>query len=270
MTKYLRIQSSNSKLRILFVTLLSLFSAQVMAQGGVLSVGVESSRPIAEVVRTLGIRHSVVITYEDPKREANPRVMQLRTSYSVLPSTNAPMNFAATLEAVLSAAEAVSSPERFRIERAGNVFHVVPNQIRAPSGEWIDQRPVLDANISYTVDEQRGSNALEVLEAICDQLTTVGGTRVELGNVPGIMLLNSKVTISVSNQRARDVLRDTLQAVDARLTWRLLYNPEVDWYLLNIAAVVNPTDAAIEKPIEANRPPIEQGAPFLRSPQSAQ
>ncbi len=52
----------------------------------------------------------------------------------------------------------------FRIEQDGHAYHVIPAQIRNPSGQWVTTASILDAYIS--VPDQLLTKA-EIIRAIC-------------------------------------------------------------------------------------------------------
>jgi hypothetical protein len=232
---------------------------------------VDDARPVARAIEMLTSRHpGVVVTYEDPRysyigdmrdvtsevrtqpsRGVARRVLvpfggSIDLSYHVHSETDAPVDWEATLQAVLESHAVLASGGRFRVEQAGSIYHVVPTAVRDASGEWADQASVLDALITIPPQELGG---IEILTVILEKVTEAAGVRVVMGTIPLNVLINYRGRIEVYAEPARGVLAKALQGIDESLTWRLLYGPDVKYYALNLRSVGPNRD----RPVSSNQ-----------------
>jgi hypothetical protein len=137
-----------------------------------------------------------------------------------------------TVQAILTAGS--SFPGRFRIEQAGDVFHIIPTRVRNERGDWVTQTSVLDARITLPRQEMNG---YQMLNAITDAVSEATGIRVGLGSGPANSLFRHVGYLEADNEVARDVLLRTLHSMSDRFTWWLFYGPDVKWYALNVRVV---------------------------------
>jgi hypothetical protein len=249
------------------------------AQTETISIEVRDGRPVAEAIRTLTSQYPIVITYEDPPyrysadirdvteevrgpaaRASTNRILvpnggTLHFSYEAIVDTDGrPANVRNTLQAILNANAASSHPGRFRIEQAGDVFHVIPTQVRNERGDWITQTSVLDTRITLPRQETDGH---QMLEAITDAVTEATGIHIGLGLGSPNPYFRYSGYLEADNEAARDVLLRTLHAIDYRFTWRLLYGPDLQSYGLNLRTV----EAPPKLPERLDRPPADSEQP---------
>jgi hypothetical protein len=95
---------------------------------------------------------------------------------------------------------------------------------------------VLDVAISLPAQERSGA---QTLRAICDAISKETKVPVMVGTIPLNMFLRYHSAQGVAEEKARDVLVGFLHRVDNsdRLSWRLLYDPGMKTYALNIHRV---------------------------------
>jgi hypothetical protein len=132
----------------------------------------------------------------------------------------------------------------YNASRGGNVFavaqgvsllHVVPQKVTGLSGNLEPAKPVLDIVITIEPKE-RTSYAL--LEEFCNKISIATNAHVTFGTIPENTLDNTKTSIGGSGKTARSILEQWILERGARLSWRLLYSPDVKWgYFLNISGV---------------------------------
>ena len=284
MDKNSRFRISNWSVRSSVVVAAALLwlATVCQAQTVVVSMEVTDGRPVAETIRTLTKKYPTVVTYEDPRYEypgdikdvteevrsrlsgpagaSTKRILvpgggTLRFSYEANVDANGrPANVRETLEAVLTANMNSAFPGRFRIEQTGEVFHVIPTQVRNQRGDWVAQASVLDARITLP---RREMNGYEMLVAITEAVSDATGIHVGLTSGDANSFFNHSGYLQADNEVARSVLLRTLYAINNRFTWSLLYGPDVKWYALNISAVA-PTERApfAPPPIDPDQPPI--------------
>jgi hypothetical protein len=177
--------------------------------GDTIKVSVSDPRPVAKVVEELVSRYGYVITYEDPRLTfegdwrdvttqvrkdldryppgAAPKVIVPRggTLNLTLPSSHSisAETMASLLKQVVRDQANTQQGGRFRIERDGEIFHVVPSEARDQTGNWSAQTPLLDVPISLpTQDRER----MGTLQAVADALAAAVGVSVDVPFMGGI------------------------------------------------------------------------------------
>lgn len=261
-------------------SILVLLSSVAWGQPGVVDLFADTGRPVARAVEILESRYpGVVITYEDPPytypgdsedvteqvrkdlREhapgEAPRVLvptssPFTFSHRVAPDTEEPVDWIEALNAMTDAYEVGAAGGRFSVRRTDNgSFHVVPVEVRDENGLWTTQAPVLDALITLSEPEERG---IELLRSIVGAVGEATGEQVVVGTIPLTLFGNYRGTLVARSEPARNVLlrlfAEVTKGTTGRLSWRLLYGPDVKYYALNIHST-----NAIE-PIYDSIPPV--------------
>lgn len=258
------VYASNLGRITVLLLLVSAVQAQVERQIERVDLYIDSGRPVAEAIESLAQRYPTVITYEDPRYEyrdeikdvteavRNPLNQRARTSghrvlvpsggslqlsYDAFVDTGEPVDLVGTLQRILEANESRASGGRFRILESGKVFHVVPMEIRDVNGVWVRQASVLDTRITLSAQNLQGD---QMLNAIVDAITDSTGIEIGLGLDSINLYAKYQGRLEASNEIARDVLLRTLHSISDRLTWRLLYGPDVKSYGLNVRAIPGP------------------------------
>jgi hypothetical protein len=209
-------------------------------------VSVGTGRPVAKAVEELVSRYGYVITYEDPllsyegdwedvttqvRRDldkyppgAAPKVMVPRggTLNLTLPSAHSISadTMASLLEQVVRNQAHTRQGGHFRVERDGEIFHVIPSEARDQTGNWTPQAPLLDALISLPSEDRR---RMATLPAITNALTAAVGVTVDMPFMGGIEAAEPRLyRFGAKNERARDVLMRALDLIGSpatRTTW---------------------------------------------------
>lgn len=213
-------------------------------------ITVDDPRPVKAAVAELERKYGWIITYEDPpfvhaddlddltvgasggKRALTPKRRRLVVE---LPSRTAVTRRDGTvIQAVLDANEKSNPSQRFRLLQSDFGFHVVPAFGRDQSGHVTPVAVVLDTRVDMRLANVPAS---DVLEQLCQKLSGSQNPRIAIGTVPEGLLRTKRVSVTVTNARARDVLVDVLRQLDVPLTWRLLYSPSAPQaYFLNVVA----------------------------------
>jgi hypothetical protein len=165
-----------------------------------------------------------------------PRPAQLRATYAVSRDTNCLDDPAAVIRALLQAHVDQGNPGVFRLEQTGEVFHVIPTEVKGEDGRLAKVAPVLDARISVT-DKER--TCADTLETICSEVRQATGAHVVVGMTPMKPLIANRVRIGARNEAARGLLARALDGLERKLSWQLFYDPGLKWYVLNIHVVSN-------------------------------
>jgi len=111
---------------------------------------------------------------------------------------------------------------------------VVPRQTRDASDRLIPVTPVLDTRITVAAKPR---SAMDLLGEICKAVSLVSGQPVGIGTVPTNALYQQKIEIGANNEPARQVLEKLIVASRMSLSWRLLYDPGLKIYYLNIPVI---------------------------------
>jgi hypothetical protein len=201
-------------------------------------IDVEGPRPLDSAISGLVKRHGWAITYEEMPLEysedtvdvarnvrldgnANkptfvPKGGRLLFAYEARPSGEDPE---AVLLDLLRKYRASDPALDFRLDRTGDVFHLIPRAVRNGQGARESCIPLLDTKISIpnaerTVDEM----VLEIVAAV----RANGG---ELLHPPGWssnLFRQTRVVLGADNETARSVLLRTLQTTKRPVTWAVL------------------------------------------------
>jgi hypothetical protein len=241
---------------ILVPTLLALYGAAYAASQ---ATAVHDPRPVAKAVAKLEMIYGWPITYEDPpyahpsdlvdvtasvrhdtqdNKTFIPRGGRLAFTYD-LSSTNIPSM--ADVPAALTAIKRVlhsyansRGAEMFTVMQADTIFHVVPTQFTNASGQLEKITPLLDMTISVPPKQRTGA---DLVDEICRTLSAATSQTVIVGTISTKTLGQHTTTVTASSAPARSVLDRLLQELDVPLSWRLLYDPSLRWYVLNVHPV---------------------------------
>jgi hypothetical protein len=228
------------------------------------NLSVQDPRPLAKALDTLEAKYGWVITYEDPRyayeeeivdvtdtirnplhknmpgqltRVLVPKGGYLAIDYNVMADTGLPIDREAVIQHLLDVNSANGNAGQFRLERTGNVLHVIPTASKNRSGEWSTQESVLDAVISLP-EEERSST--KTVDAICAAISHTTNTQLGAGTIPLNQFLQHRDQHGAINEKARNVLLRTLENTGTNLSWRLFYDPGIKMYALNIHQVPSP------------------------------
>jgi hypothetical protein len=217
-------------------------------------------KSMASAVDQLVSRYGYAITLEEPRLTYEGDLEDMPAQYrndlgkyphGEAPRVLVPRSNALTLK--VPAATAVSAGElgsvlqqltqtqstsdhgaHFRLQHTGNVFHIIPTEVRDHSGNWTPLTPIFDAPITIQSAER---SALDTVNAICTAVGANAHVPVKLLWAPMTTLRNSRETFEANNEQARSVMTRALSGLAARLTWRVGYFGEMSSYLLVITVV---------------------------------
>jgi hypothetical protein len=242
---------------IIFVACLALgVAGQGLQVGQPLSIDVIDARPLAEAIRVLEERHGWIVTYEDARYEHESDIEDVtltvrrdgkREPKVIVPKggvlafnyeftgKGTPSEIEDVLEALIIAHQYSRNAGVFRLEQDGGIFHVVPAAVKDKTGNIVDQHSILETRITLAESER---NILELLRAVLDAVDrglgdTVG--KIMLGASP--LLTQVRVRERFVDESARDVIVRVLNATGRQYSWRLLYEPGIRSYALNLYEV---------------------------------
>jgi hypothetical protein len=135
----------------------------------------------------------------------------------------------------------------FRIEQEGEVFHIIPSEVRDAKGHWVPHTALFDTPISIPTKER---SMLDTVQAVCDALGAANHVSVKLLLYPLNTLHYTNSTVGSSDEVARTVLTRALTGLDRKLTWRVFYDIPMNSYLLSILFVQDRTASVRAAPIK--------------------
>jgi len=260
--------------------------ATLETRNGVSTLTVESSRPVAKAVETLVAKYGTVITYEDPRYEytgdLEDATARVRTDLNRYPSGQAPKvivplggklsvsSSSTDMSAVLKQIVQASDHGHFRVEQAGNIFHVVPTEKRDRDGNWLAPSSILDVSISLPEQDR---TAYGTIKAICQAVSAAAHVHVGVGTGVWSGGLTSdsgpvEYRLGANNEHARSVLLRALAILtppnaNTKQTWLLFYgSPQDPSYALNLMAVPGPP---LKEPPAPAPPAPQPGSPSVSS-----
>lgn len=214
---------------------------------------VTDARPVAAAVMDLVSRYGYVITYEDPRHvyadDLEDVTTKVRLDLDKHPPGKAPkviVPSTATLTLKVPSSSAITTQEmasvlaqliqvqsstgrggHFRVERAGDVFHILPTEFRDENGNWVKHTSILDVPISMPIDDRSADG---MINAICKAVSDTGQVKVGLASMVGGIsspAIPRPYRLGADNERARDVLMRALNLLDANQTraWVLFFDP---------------------------------------------
>jgi len=218
---------------------------------------VDNSRPIAAVIDRLARKHRVIITYEDAPyihetevedvtspewRQAHPdgpralipKPVYLDPPYPMAYGSVETDDIKSLIQKLLDNHAEKNYPGRFRLLQEGEIFHVVPMRVRDRSGSLVNVDSILDTPISLAEKER---TLLETIDLITNAVSQARGKFFGVGTVPLNLMAQTTFRRGANKEKARDVLVSALKATKSKLSWRIFYDPGIEWYALNLHVV---------------------------------
>jgi hypothetical protein len=218
------------------------------------TLAVYDPRPVGAAMTILERRFGVIITYEDAPyiheadvedqtspewRQAHPNGPRalipkhgsLEITYQMSPGPIKSDEIQSVIQKLLDTHAEKNNPGRFRLQREGEVFHIIPVQVRNSSGSLVSVESILDTAISFPEQERTVSSTVELITNI---VSRVRGIKFGLGSGPTNLMSRTPFRRGANNETARDVLLSALQATNGKLSWRIFYGPGNKWYVLNV------------------------------------
>lgn len=215
--------------------------ATLAQNGGKLQITSNSPRPLAQVLDALQRRNGWLVNYEDPQYVAPVDVVETTGSgSSKLPSGGAftvevsadTPDEEATLRRIVDAYNKGTNPGRFELRRsAKGDFSVVGTAAHDAKGGISQQQVPFDSQITLA-GEERSLN--ETVDQICEAVAEQMRAPVAVGIAPRSLLARNRAKVVGDKTRARELIEQSLLATHEKLYWRLLFDPNLKGYLLNI------------------------------------
>lgn len=218
------------------------------------TLSVNTPRPVGAAMQMLERKYGFVITYEDAPyihetdiedhtvpewklahpnghRALSPKRGSLEITYQTPPGPIKPDEIRSVIQKILDAHAEKNNPGRFRVLQEGEMFHVIPIQVRGSSGSMMSVNSILDTPISFP-EQKRTLN--ETLEIIANSVSKARGIKFIVGTVPMNLVLRTYSRQGATNEKARDALISAFKVTNTKLSWRILYGPGWKWYVLNV------------------------------------
>ncbi len=221
------------------------------------AIAVDDHRPLSALADELEKRYQIVITYEEPAWVAatdvedvtqaiiqangpgkaapavpiiGPRKAAVSFEYALDPAKGRPTDYADLLSALLFQYDAAGAPGQFRFEGGDGIYHLIPARLTDENGQWAAVQPVLSTPVRLA-DEERTVD--DTLDEIVAQLNEASQVKVGWGFVPLNLFNQTRIRLSVDGVPAREVMRQILELLPRRATWRLNYDPTTKRYYLS-------------------------------------
>lgn len=276
---------------------LYLFTHHALAQtGNGPQLHIDDPRPVAKAVEELVSLYKYVVTYEDPHWTYSGDLLDVTTqvrqdlgryhtgnapkvtrplggklTLTVPPSSPAnTQTMASVLDQLMRLQSTRGEGGHFRVVQVGDVFHVVPSEVRDQNGNWISQRSILEVPISLPMENRSES---EMLEAIVKAVSAADRVKFYVGGGAGTGggIANphrpASYPLGADNELASSVLMRALHLLNdqkfgtwivQRLTWQVLYDSDENAYFLNLSVVPDrtpsPGSTSVQK--KSSGPPV--------------
>ena len=238
-----------------------LLAAPVLGATETFTATAHSRRPLLEVVEKVEAEYLWRINYEDPPFENVNELEDLTSTVYKASHPNPsdvfliprakPFTFSwedsgvstdlrTTVERLVSQHHGSGNPGRFQTLYQGNVCHIFPLSLLKKDGTMVSARSVLDARISFPVQQR---TLFDVLQLIFQLVGAQTKSHIVVGMVNPNAAFH-KISTGADNITARDALMIVFNAYDAgnigrgglpeRFTWRLLYQAGDNTYFFNL------------------------------------
>lgn len=129
-------------------------------------------------------------------------------------------------------------PGDFRVDESNGMFYVVANKVKASDGK---QRDVVSPMLARITIPYARRTVIGTIGQIAAEVSKVQGVQVLVGQVP-FLLGTESVSFGADRETARDALARLLNR-DRPVSYRLLFDPLIDSYMLNLQVMHLPRSA---------------------------
>jgi hypothetical protein len=245
---------------VIYVTMLAVFpvfsqtardngpylrQATISQAAGMIQVDANSPRPLEQTLDALQQKYGWVVDYEDPQYVSHLDFVEASGNgdHAQVPAgKNFSVKFPATapeeektLRLVVDAYDRSQNPGQFELRRSDHGdFYAVGTAAHDEKGAVAKQRALFDLPVTLATEER---TITETVDLICKAVGKQNQVAVGMGVYPRSLLDHSPVKVGGNNVQARELLQQSLQGADRRLYWRLLFDPSIKGYVLNIHSV---------------------------------
>jgi len=269
--------------RFLLLGVMILATGAGLLGQGTITLTFEDYRPLAVALDALQARCGAAINYEDPPYQnaadledvSTPQQRAQSPGYHLMGPRKGTVSITANTAAFTgSAADQLflltglvnsyrgnGMPGDFAIEQANGQGYVIATRVMGRDGKMIDVKSPMKVQISVPSAQR---SLYDTVATILDAVSAATGERVEPGAVPN--WLGPPLTFGAEQESARDALARLFSQISQRpISYRLLFDPTLKWYMLNMywapgpnaqpsAAPSNPAPLPTENPSYSKSP----------------
>lgn len=222
-------------------------------------ISVNDPRPMRQVVQGLRRNYGLLIDYEEPPYFSSYDVVDATNStwrtkhpgarpylgiaggaftsdFPEISPERTESSARVALAKITADYDHSANPGRFAVRSDGpHRLSVVGTSMRDQNGRQTPAPALLDTYVTASVVRQ--NNAEAILDALCDQLTTLTGKTVVPGTNPVNMMTQTRVVLnsgSATKLTSRAVLMKISAAARYSLVWTLNWDPNEQFYVLNL------------------------------------
>lgn len=253
-----RARSRVTALVVLISTVATLSPPAARAfRGHRLELSAQGSTPLATVLADLEKRFGWVITYEDPvyehssdveevtnlsqrppdstrRRILSPRQGAFAVDIGLPSAGTTPANPLECVRRVVEAYNESGNPGRFRVLQTDGMLHVLPLASNGTDGQLIPRRSILETPISVPPGPH---NAAAFLNEVVTAVKSRNGVDIALMSAPANLFARAQVEPDVIDDLALNMLARELHQLDSSLSWRLMYSPTDQKYMLTVYGI---------------------------------
>lgn len=224
----------------------------LLRNGDMATVKASGARPLLQAVTEIRREYGWVVDYEDPPYESRydvgtvpwpahpgagwkvPADGSFSSTYPENPHLwSSMLNAGNVLRAVVSDYNKSAGPGTFRvIKQSDGSYAVVGVTTRDDSGKVVGAPPLLDLPISIPPASRTVADTLRLIVAVLSGKT---GTPIVMGTMPSNLIHQLRVHVGGAGVPARSLLLKTVAETRRKLVWTLLYDPQFQRYVLNMA-----------------------------------
>ncbi len=215
---------------------------------------IEGPRPLAKAADELEHKHGMLITYEDPdyayvndyddltapekrgvaRAALFPRAGRLEVLYNVAEGKQNVEDPKSLLSALILDHVNRGNPGIFRISEEGEVYHLIPSEVRDRTGAMKPVGSILDATISIPAYDR---TLIDAVNEVCRAVNSASSSNLLVGAYPVNLLHQRKTIRGAAKTSAREVLMSMFRDAQKNLVWRI-YWIGPGRFVLNIAVPV--------------------------------
>jgi len=228
--------------------------SEITQTGNTMHVAVTSARPLVTALDLLRNKYGWSVNYEDPQFMAKTDLVESNDGRYINSVSGArphipngglfTMDFPAggaggpdeqkTLKALVDAYNQSANPGRYELREQGQHFDIVGIAAHDGSGQIKGQTPPLDAIVTLAAKE---SSAIEAVTSLCDQVSKLTSQSVSVGVYPQNLLSRPVKIATTEKLEAREafykIFALALAGKEQNISWRLLYDPDSQSYVIN-------------------------------------
>jgi hypothetical protein len=151
------------------------------------------------------------------------------------------------LEKIVADYRRRGNPVEFNIRKEGDNRYAVVG-VHKTRGIANDNAPVLDSIVDLPLRER---NVAEALEEIVRAVSQKSGVRIELGEGPINLMIQTTLKMGGGERPAREFLTQLASASRFPTVWRLLYDADVGMYFLSLQIATQSAKDGSEVPLRS-------------------